>query len=96
VFSSLRRCLVLLGPEGRSRWVAVVALAIVVAGLEAVSALVVFGLLTRITTDASGFDLPLVGDVREVFPGLDELTIMAGVGALIVLFFVVRAAVVIG
>ncbi|MEX1176913.1 MAG: ABC transporter ATP-binding protein [Nitriliruptor sp.] len=96
MFTSLRRCLVLLGPEGRARWVAVIGLAIVVAGLEALSALVVFGLLTRITSEASGFDLPVIGDLREVFPGASETTIMTVVGVLIVLFFLVRAAIVIG
>jgi ATP-binding cassette, subfamily B, bacterial PglK len=73
----------------------VLVLALVASGLEAVGALAVFGVLGRITTDASGFEVPGLGDVREVFPALSESTLLLIVGGLIAGFFVLRAAIIV-
>jgi ATP-binding cassette, subfamily B, bacterial PglK len=95
VLETLRRSLELLGPDHRARWALVLVLALVASGLEAVGALAVFGVLARITTDASGFEVPGLGDVREVFPALSESTLLLIVGALIAGFFVLRAAIIV-
>jgi ATP-binding cassette, subfamily B, bacterial PglK len=92
MFDTLRKCLVLLGPGQRGRWVMVIMLAVIASGFEAAGALIVFWLLARITTDASGFDVPLLGDLRTLLPDADEHLLMAIIGGAIAVFFVVRAA----
>jgi ATP-binding cassette, subfamily B, bacterial PglK len=92
----LRKSLFLLGPGHRGRWLLVVALALVASGFEVLGALLIFWLLTRITTEASGFDVPLVGDLRALFPGTDEFLLMALVGAAVAAVFLLRAAAIVG
>ena len=89
----LRKTSDLLGPGRRTRLVVLVVLALVASGFEAAGALIVFGLLTVVTTDASGYDIPFVGDARDSFPGVDETTLVIVIGAAICAFFVLRAAV---
>jgi ATP-binding cassette, subfamily B, bacterial PglK len=91
--SSLRACLDLLGPGHRGRWVLVVTLALLASGLEVLGALLVFALLARITTDMSGFDVPGIGDLRELLPGVDQQTLMVVVGVGLAGFFLLRALV---
>jgi ABC-type multidrug transport system fused ATPase/permease subunit len=64
----------------------------VAAAFETVGALVVLALLRRITTEQSGFELPLVGNVRELVPGVDDTTLLVIVGVVVAGFFVARAA----
>jgi ATP-binding cassette, subfamily B, bacterial PglK len=93
MLTTLRTCLVLLGPGQTRRWAVVVLLALVAAGLEVVGALSVLGLLIAITSERSGFDLPLVGDLRALLPGTDELELLTVVAVLLGGFFVLRAVV---
>jgi ATP-binding cassette, subfamily B, bacterial PglK len=95
MYETLRRAVVLLGPGSHKRWLLVLVLALVASGLEAVGALAVFGLLGRITSEASGFELPVLGDLRELLPAASETTLLLLVGALVGGFFVVRGAVLI-
>ena len=82
----------LLGGDRLGKWAWLVVLALVAAVFEAVGALVVFALLRRITTEQSGFELPLAGDVREIFPGVGDTTLLVIVGVVVAGFFVARAA----
>lgn len=93
MLDSLRKCLVLLGDGHRLRWLVVLGLALVAAGLEVVGALSVLGLLIGITTADSGFVLPVVGDLRDRFPGVGESELLVVVGAALALFFVLRGGV---
>ncbi|MGB5952868.1 MAG: hypothetical protein WBG57_10215, partial [Ornithinimicrobium sp.] len=93
---TLRRCLELLGTGHRLRWILVVGLALTAAGLEVVGALVLLWLLTVITTDASGFDVPLLGDLRDLPLGLDDNGLTVLVGGLVAGVFLVRGAVMVG
>lgn len=96
MIETLRRSAVLLGTGTRYRWVLVVVLALLVSAIEVVAALVVFGLLARISTETSGFELPIVGDLRTLLPDVGEQTLMLGIGAAIAVFFVVRGAIIVG
>jgi ATP-binding cassette, subfamily B, bacterial PglK len=96
VTETLRRSLVLLGPGKRGRWLLVLVLALVATGMEAVGALAVFGILGRITSEASGFEIPVLGDLRELLPALGDDALMVLVGLLIGGFFVARAAILVG
>lgn len=91
-----RKCAALIGPGHRGRWAAVVLLALLAAGLEVLGALLVVWLLAGITTDASAFALPVVGDLRELLPGWDESTLAVLIGLSIAAVFVVRAVVIVG
>ena len=73
-----------------------VVLALVASAFEAAGAIVVFALLTRITTEQSGFDLPLLGDVREIFPDVGSTALMVIVGVLVAAFFIARAGLLVG
>jgi ATP-binding cassette, subfamily B, bacterial PglK len=96
MLKSLHKCVALLGPGQRNRWILVVVLALVASAFEAAGALVVFGVLARITTDASSFDVPVLGDLRTVFPEAGEPVLVAIVGAAIAVFFIVRAITIVG
>jgi ATP-binding cassette, subfamily B, bacterial PglK len=93
--TTLRQVLDLLGPGFAGRWALVIGLALVVSAFEVVGAGVVFALLGRITTEASGFEIPLVGDLRAVFPGASEPVLAAVIGATLAVFFVLRAVVIV-
>jgi ATP-binding cassette, subfamily B, bacterial PglK len=92
---TLRSCLVILGPGQRARWVLVIALALLASAFEIGGALIVLALLARITTDTSGFDVPLLGDLRQLAPGTDEHLLMALIGGGAALFFLVRGVVIV-
>ncbi|WP_299958609.1 ABC transporter ATP-binding protein [uncultured Modestobacter sp.] len=91
-----RKCSALIGPGHRLRWIAVVLLALLAAGLEVLGALLVVWLLASITTDASAFDVPLVGDLRDVLPTWDETGLAILVGSAITAVFLLRAVVIVG
>ena len=93
---TLRKTRELLGPEHVGKWALLIVLALVASAFEAAGAIVVFALLTRITTEQSGFDLPLLGDIREIFPDVSSTALMVIVGVLVAAFFVARAALLIG
>ena len=95
MLDTLRKCAVLVGPGMRTRWVVVLLLALTVSALEALGGLVIYALLTRITTAASGFELPVLGDLHDIAPGLSETQLLLGIGAGIALFFVTRAVVIV-
>jgi ABC-type multidrug transport system fused ATPase/permease subunit len=92
MLETLRKTRVLLGGDGLGKWALLIALALVAAAFEAAGALVVLALLRRVTTDQSGFELPLVGNVRELLPGLGDTTLLLIVGVFVAGFFVARAA----
>ena len=89
---NLRKTRALLGGDRLGKWALLVVLALVAAVFEAVGALVVFALLRRITTEQSGFELPLAGNVREILPGVGDTTLLVIVGVVVAGFFVARAA----
>jgi ATP-binding cassette, subfamily B, bacterial PglK len=94
--SWLQPYLTLIEPGKRARWVGVIVLAIVVSGLEAVGAVLVFGLISLTTDPSGGLDVPVIGDVSGRLPDLphDQLVIVASIG--VAAFFVVRALIVLG
>jgi ATP-binding cassette subfamily C protein len=86
----LRWCSRLVGRDGRGRWLLLVLLAIVVSGVEALGALLIFLLLGLVSGEAGAIDLPIVGNVREFLPGWDEQTLLVATAAVIGGFFVLR------
>jgi ATP-binding cassette, subfamily B, bacterial PglK len=94
MFDTLRKCATLVGSGMRGRWALVIVLALAVSVVEAAGGLVVYALLTRITTEASGFELPVLGDLHDVAPGLNDTQLLALIGTGIALFFLIRAAII--
>jgi ABC-type multidrug transport system fused ATPase/permease subunit len=92
---TLRQARALLGHEHDRRWLLLVVLALIASGFEAAGALIVLALLTWITNQESGFSLPLLGDLRQFFSGVDSSTLMAVIGVTVGAFFVARAVVLI-
>jgi ATP-binding cassette subfamily C protein len=81
----------LIGPGQRRRWLAVGAMAVVVSVAEAGSTLLVFTLLGLLAGQATGLELPVVGEVRGLVPwqGSD---LLVAVGLATAVVFVARSA----
>jgi ATP-binding cassette, subfamily B, bacterial PglK len=94
--SRIRRYLRLLEPGKRIRWAGVVVLALVVSGLEATGAVLVYGLVALTSDPEAPIDLPVLGDVRRWLPELpqDELLVLASVAT--AAFFILRALIMLG
>lgn len=93
MLKTLHKSSALLGTGQRMHWALLALLALIASGFEAAGALIVFGLLTVITSEASGYDVPVVGDLRERFPDAGETTLVVVIGVVICAFFVLRAVV---
>ncbi len=96
VFAAVRQALHLIGREYRLRWVLLILLALVASGFEMVGAALVYVLLTIVADPGSEIDLPLVGDLRDWFAGVDDERLLLWLAAGMALFFVVRGAVHVG
>ena len=81
-------------PGSWARWIVVVALALLVSGVEALGAVLVFALLGLATDPDGAIDLPIVGDLRELAPGLSSEELIVATAAAVALFFVIRGVVV--
>jgi ATP-binding cassette, subfamily B, bacterial PglK len=94
--SRIRRYLRLLERGKRIRWAGVVVLALVVSGLEATGAVLVYGLVALTGDPEAPIDLPFFGDVRRWLPDVpqDELVVLSSIA--IAAFFIVRALIMLG
>lgn len=91
-----RRYRGLIRPGTRWRWVVVLLLALTVSGLEALGAVLVYTLVELSTASVDSVDLPLLGDISSVAPGLDADRLVIVIACAVGLFFVVRGVVVLG
>jgi ATP-binding cassette subfamily C protein len=89
--TQLRKLAALMAIDGPMRWIAVFVLAAVASGLEAAGALLIYAFLGMVVGVDDALDLPLVGDVRRLLPGLDDNDLLLWAGGLVAVFFVVRA-----
>jgi len=78
-------------PARRRHWVLLIALAILVSLLEMVGAFIVFVLLELVVDPESAIELPIVGNLKEVFPGVDPDTFLVSVVIGMAGFTLVRA-----
>ncbi|CAN5412951.1 ABC transporter ATP-binding protein [soil metagenome] len=94
--SRFRRYIDLIPPGERSPWVGVVVLALVVSGLEAIGAVLVYTLVGLATESEGTAQLPVFGDLRDRFPDVaqQDLTVATALG--VAVFFGVRALIVLG
>jgi ABC-type multidrug transport system fused ATPase/permease subunit len=91
----MRRLFSFVEPGHRMPWVGVALLALIVTGLEVAAALLIF-VVTRLVVDVGGpLNLPLLGDPRaRWFRGLNDHQVLIGAMAIIAVFFLIRAAIV--
>jgi ATP-binding cassette subfamily C protein len=94
--STLQRYVDLIPPGQRKLWVGVVVLALLVSGMEAVGAVLVYLLVGLATEPGGTTELPLVGDVRTLLPGMPADELVAVTALVVAVFFVVRALAVLG
>ena len=91
--TAMRRAVGLVARDGRGRWVALLLVALCASLLEVVGAGLVYVLLGMVANPGTALDLPVVGDLRQRFPGVDETTLLLAMAAALAAFFVVRGAV---
>jgi ATP-binding cassette, subfamily B, bacterial PglK len=93
VAETARQLLSFIEREHRAAWIGLALLSVTVTGLEVAAALLIF-LTTRLLADpGASLDLPVVGDIRARFPGMDDRQILVLAMAVIAGFFLIRASV---
>jgi ATP-binding cassette, subfamily B, bacterial PglK len=93
VWTSIKQAYDLVGRDRPWRWALLIGLALLVSGLEMIGAVLVYALLALVADPAGEINLPLVGDLRSRFDGVEEATLMLWTVAAIAVFFVIRSVV---
>ena len=86
----------LLGRERPGRWFVLVAISVVSSVFEMLGALAIYLLLALLTAPETVTELALVGPAVALIPAGDLTTLRIVVGAAVMVFFVLRGAVVVG
>lgn len=94
--TTLRRFLAFIEPGRRARWLGLGVLALVMSGMEAGGALLIYLVLRLVAEPDVDLTLPVLGDLGELFPGLSTTELVTWIAALIAAFFVLRALVTVG
>lgn len=92
----VRKALYLAAGHRRWPWLLVIALALVVSVVEAIGALLVFGLLRLMTAPTEAIELPLFDNLRPVLGVGDASDNVVTVAILVAAFFVARALIIVG
>jgi ATP-binding cassette, subfamily B, bacterial PglK len=92
--SSIQRFFILIEPGTRRRWVGVIVFAVLVSVMEAFGAVLVYGLIALTSDIQSGLELPVIGDLQDVFVGVAEDSVVVVTAVGVAVFFAVRAIVV--
>lgn len=87
----LRKLALLIGPGHRGRWLAVIAMAVLVSIVEAVSTFGVFAMLSLLVGEAGELEFPIVGDLRELVPWQDDVQLLAVLGSSVAVIFLARS-----
>jgi ATP-binding cassette, subfamily B, bacterial PglK len=96
VLATVRQTFDLIGREHPRRWAALVVLALFVSGFEIVGALLVYVLLALVVDPSGALSLPVIGDVRALFPDVEERTLLLATVGAMAAFFAVRGFVRVG
>jgi ATP-binding cassette, subfamily B, bacterial PglK len=93
MWTSVKQAYDLVGRDHPWRWVLIVVLALLVSGMEMVGAVLVFTLLALVSDPGGEIDLPLLGNLRSRFEGVEDTTLLLWIVAVMAAFFVVRSVV---
>lgn len=88
-----RKCLALLEPGTRKRWIGLLLLAILVSLLEAIAAVLLFSVLGLVTAPNAKLTIPFLGDLKGLIPNLDEPRILLMFAFATAVFFIARAGI---
>jgi ATP-binding cassette, subfamily B, bacterial PglK len=91
-----RRYLIFIEPGRRARWLGLVILAVVVSGLEALGAALIYLVLRFVAEPGAGLSVPGIGDLEGLFPQLDTPDLIAWSAGFMALFFLVRGFAAVG
>lgn len=94
MISLVRKSWELVGHGRRLKWLALIALALIVTVMEAIGAALIFLLLALVTEPDATVELPVVGDLSRFAPELSHEQFMIVVAAGIAIFTIVRSGVV--
>jgi hypothetical protein len=95
VRETIQRLFAFVEPGHRAPWVGVALLALVVTGLEVAAALLIFVVTRLLVSVAAPVNFPILGDPRaRWFHGLSDRQVLIGAMVVIVVFFLIRAAIV--
>lgn len=78
------------------KWVVLVVLALVVSAFEVAGAAMVFLLVTVVTSPTGPIEMPILGDLREVFGDVDSNRLLLWLIGALASFFILRAVVRVG
>ena len=96
MLNTTRQAMHLIGREYRGRWVLLIIIAVIASAFEMVGAALVYVLISLVTDPGGEIEIPVVGDLRTQFAGMDETTVLVGFAIVMVVFFLLRAVVHIG
>ena len=96
VIKTLTQAYELIGRERRGRWALLIALAVVLTGVEILGAILLFVLLNLVVDPAGSIDLPVLGDLRDLTSDIDNQDLLLWTAAAIGVFVVVRSIVTVG
>src|SRR4051812_27093214 len=85
-----REFVYLVDRKQRSRWLVVLGLAVLVSVMEALSGLLVYGLLQMIAAKGAPIEFPLIGNLEERFPGAEREQLRLYTGLFVGAFFLFR------
>jgi ABC-type multidrug transport system fused ATPase/permease subunit len=94
VLETFRRLLAFVEPGRRAAWIGVALLAFVVTAFEVIAALLIFIVTQLAASGGRSLDLPIIGDPRARFSSLSDRQVVMLAMAVIAVFFIVRAVVV--
>jgi ATP-binding cassette, subfamily B, bacterial PglK len=93
MWTTVKQAYDLVGHDRPLRWVLLIVLALLVSGLEMAGAAIVYTLLALVADPGGSIDLPLMGDLRGRFDGVDDKDLLLGMVVAMAVFFIVRSVV---
>jgi ABC-type multidrug transport system fused ATPase/permease subunit len=89
----IRRAYIQIGSQRRWRWYLLAGISLSMTAVEALGAALVYLLVALISSPDATLELPLLGDLASLFPGLSSRQLRVGAAAFVGLFFLIRALV---
>lgn len=91
MWTTVKQAFEILGRERPWRWVLLFLLALIVSGLEMLGAVIVYVLLGLVADPDGQIDLPVIGDLRTLFPAVEGDALLLAAITTMACFFVLRA-----
>jgi ATP-binding cassette, subfamily B, bacterial PglK len=96
VLDTFLKTFYLVGRDRPGRWASVIGAAVIASGFEMFGAVLVFAVLGIVADPSGQAALPIVGNVRRWFAGVDDTTFLIGIALVLGAFFLLRVIVQVG